>query len=561
MIKLKTMQSRVIALVAVLFVTITSVHSFLEYRSKLDFIVQGGKTLAELQYKSVKELIDEHGMSVTSEKLKTLQKKYGFNISVVVPDGKGFKYLAKTHKLTIPKKIYPWLHKVMKAEKPLFRRLNKNNKELITYYAQVRNKSGKSIGIVAIPRNITSDMDRLYREALYTVIMVLCSMCVLFIVLKIFLGRMLNKPLNDILSFFKQAGQGEYNKRLGRYPVEIGLLATGINSLMDTVEAVLDKNEEEQKNTIEQAEYAKLAVLETEEQNKQVRSLVERMSIMAQSIADISDQLAEADRKLTAELVLSRDGLNEQKIQSSSLAHSMERMKDSSSKMAGTATGAAEQAETAKTKAESGAVIVAEVVNSTADLKGKAEELKDNMTELQELAGNISKIVIVIGDIADQTNLLALNAAIEAARAGESGRGFAVVADEVRKLAEKTVQATNEVEDAVNKIQDGTGRSFKNTEQAVLSISANAELSSRSGDVLHEIVDISVRTADQVKTIASVSEQLSFESMELSDATLNISNIAERNTESMSICSEVVEGINDLTDELRKLINEMRSID
>ena len=105
--------------------------------------------------------------------------------------------------------------------------------------------------------------------------------------------------------------------------------------------------------------------------------------------------------------------------------------------------------------ANDGNVAMTEALGSMALLSSELNNAREAMQRLDGFVANVGNMLSVIRGIAEQTNMLALNAAIEAARAGEQGRGFAVVADEVRGLAGRTQNATHEIQEIIEHIQDG----------------------------------------------------------------------------------------------------------
>lgn len=123
-----------------------------------------------------------------------------------------------------------------------------------------------------------------------------------------------------------------------------------------------------------------------------------------------------------------------------------------------------------------------------------ANEMKASTDETK----NISNF---IREIAEQTNLLGLNASIEAARAGEHGRGFGIVADEVRKLAVNSKEATKNIEEGLNKMNDLIEQILTHIEDMTELTQSQAALTQQLNASMEEINNMSASLVNIVKSI------------------------------------------------------------
>ncbi len=289
--------------------------------------------------------------------------------------------------------------------------------------------------------------------------------------------------------------------------------------------------------------------------------LLERNKViagLADSAADIAGLVNSAAEDLSAVVEQTRNGAVAQKDRSHEVATAMEQMNATVMEVARNASGAAEQAEQTMGKAREGAATVNTSVEAIGKVKEQTDRLKERIAVLGRQAEGIDRIMNVISDIADQTNLLALNAAIEAARAGEAGRGFAVVADEVRKLAEKTMNATKEVGEAITGIQNGAKEAETGMDVAADSVAEATELAKRSGGALEQILTLAGRTSDQVRSIAAAAEEQSAASEEIARSVDQVNVVADETAAGMEQSVGAVDRLRAQAVELTDLFSALR---
>jgi methyl-accepting chemotaxis protein len=368
------------------------------------------------------------------------------------------------------------------------------------------------------------------------------------------------KPLKSIEEYVVSISNGNYDVGFSaaRFLGELKRLRTAVETMVENLKRNISEIQIKEKEAAKAAAEAKQAFAAAEEsKEKAVRARREGLLEAAGVLKGIGGRIREASSDLSEKVDAVTSRSDQQRERATSTATAMEEMNATVLEVARSASEAALSAEESRSTAGLGSSKVVELVTTIKDVVQQTENLKNSLNVLGSHAEGIGRIMGVINDIADQTNLLALNAAIEAARAGDAGRGFAVVADEVRKLAEKTMQATKEVETVVRDIQSSSQVNISGMEQTSEVVRTSTTLAEEAGRSLEQIVRTIEMTSDQVRSIATASEEQSASSEEINQAMVHINDLAAEIADDMALANDAINELSTYANNLAELIEKL----
>ena len=386
-------------------------------------------------------------------------------------------------------------------------------------------------------------------------------MAVAVFILGTLILRSINRPLGLLNSTSETIANGDIQASLPDrklFSGELLRLYESFAKMLAHISETLRQARENEQKAHSEGEKARSSMLQAEEAGAAARTKTEAMLAVADRLDEAIRVISAASGSLSVQIEQSDRMASQSAQRLTEAAAAINEMDATVREVARNVSTTTQFSGDTRAKAEHGAQIVHQSLQSIEQVRTVSLELQTDMEQLNEHAGAISQIMTVISDIADQTNLLALNAAIEAARAGEAGRGFAVVADEVRKLAEKTMASTHDVGNAIKAIQESTNKSMASVENAVVQINRATGYANDSGLALSDIVATAEATADQIRAIATASEEQSAASEEINANVGQVSSMIGQTAETMAEAAKAVAGLAAQTEDLRALVAQMK---
>jgi len=286
--------------------------------------------------------------------------------------------------------------------------------------------------------------------------------------------------------------------------------------------------------------------------------MIARFKQSMHAVSDVTRDLHEVSDQVANVAETTLKAVVEQRTETDMVASAMNEMSTTVQEVARNTAQTAEASQGADDESKAGVLVAEEAIRGIEELIVEIESAAQVVQQVEADTESISAVLDVIQGIAEQTNLLALNAAIEAARAGEQGRGFAVVADEVRTLASRTQNSTEEIQDMIERLQNGVKRAVGAMTDAQERAKVGSECVEKASQSLH-VIAAEVTTINDMNTqVATAAEEQSAVAEEINRNITTISDIADNTSSGATQTAQSSEELVRLAAELQRLVSQFK---
>lgn len=394
-----------------------------------------------------------------------------------------------------------------------------------TAYDPIKNNKGETIGVLYVGVK-KSEFFAAYDSLKLKVIVVVTILIAIFAAVSIVLTRRIMNPLADLTQVARRIADGNLDEEI---PVksrdEIGTLAEAFNKMT----TVIVKN---------------------------LKMEIERSERLIASIKEAIVHLSSSANELMAISIQQSSGSTEQATAVQEVTTTAEEIAITAKQITINAVSVEQMAESTNQSCQVGTRDVYNAIEGMSRLKAQVKSVAEGMLKLGDNSQQIGGIIEIIDEISDQTNLLALNAAIEAAGAGEAGKRFAIVAQEVRRLAERTVEATRQINGLIKEIQKATNSTIMMTEEGTKAVDSAAAMVDKVQLSFGSILELVEETARSAKEITFSTQQQTSACEQMAETMTEVRDVTQQVAGSAQETERAITEIIALTDKLQTLAEE-----
>jgi methyl-accepting chemotaxis protein len=381
------------------------------------------------------------------------------------------------------------------------------------------------------------------------------------------LTRGLTVQIRRIMELFSNIGIGDFDARVEvTAEDEFGRMSSSLNAMLDNTLTLIQTREERDSM---QASIMKLLdevsgladgdlTVEAEVTADATGAIADSFNFMIQELRNIINEVQDATEKVTssAQEIQSQAmqvsiGSEAQAAQIMTTTVAIEQMAASIQKVSESASTSAEVGQQALSSAQQGVIAVQNTMEGMNRIRDQVQETSKRIKRLGESSQEIGDIVQLIGDIADRTSILALNASIQASMAGDAGQGFAVVAEEVERLAERSTEATKQIETLIRTIQNEMNEAVGAMETTTNEVVEGSLLAEEAGQALSQIGTVSDRLTEIILSISQSAEEQVRTSDELASSMVDIAQVTNTTSSAIKEAADLINHLAALADGLR----------